>query len=101
VPAGNLLGEPGAGFAVAQSRLGGGRLHHAIHTVGLVRRTHDMCERAVTRRPQGEELSRKQLVQLHQRWVRGESTDPRMAERAEPVAALAERAIRLLRANSR
>lgn len=41
------------------------------------------------------------LEQLYQRWVRGESTDPRMAERGKPVAALAERAVRLLRTNSR
>jgi len=36
------------------------------------------------------------LEQLYQRFVRGESTDPRMAERGAPVAALAERAGRLL-----
>jgi aminoglycoside phosphotransferase (APT) family kinase protein len=36
------------------------------------------------------------LEQLYQRWVRGESTDPRMAERGEPVARLAARAARLL-----
>ena len=36
------------------------------------------------------------LEQLYQRWVRGESTDPRMAERGEPVARLADRAHRLL-----
>jgi aminoglycoside phosphotransferase (APT) family kinase protein len=36
------------------------------------------------------------LEQLYQRWVRGESTDPRMAERGQPVARLAARAARLL-----
>ena len=51
-------------FMVAQTRLGGGRIHHAMRTVGLVRRIYDMmCERAVSRYTQGESLSRKQLVQ--------------------------------------
>jgi acyl-CoA dehydrogenase len=60
----HLLGEPGAAFAIAQTRLGGGRIHHAMRTVGLVRRMFDsMCERAVSRFTQGESLARKQLVQ--------------------------------------
>lgn len=64
VPADHLLGERGAGFAVAQTRLGGGRIHHAMRTVGLVRRSFDMmCERAVSRTTKGEMLGRKQLVQ--------------------------------------
>jgi acyl-CoA dehydrogenase len=49
---------------VAQTRLGGGRIHHAMRTVGLVRRAFDMmCERAISRHTQGELLSRKQMVQ--------------------------------------
>jgi acyl-CoA dehydrogenase len=49
---------------VAQRRLGGGRIHHAMRTVGLVRRIFDMlCERAVSRYTQGETLGNKQLVQ--------------------------------------
>ena len=64
IPADHILGERGAGFAVAQTRLGGGRIHHAMRTVGLVRKAFDaMCERALSRRTQGEELARKQLVQ--------------------------------------
>ncbi|MGF7239260.1 MAG: acyl-CoA dehydrogenase family protein [Frankia sp.] len=64
IPADHLLGERGAGFAVAQTRLGGGRIHHAMRTVGLVRRAFEMmCERAVSRTTQGEQLGRKQLVQ--------------------------------------
>jgi acyl-CoA dehydrogenase len=64
VPADHLLGERGGGFAVAQTRLGGGRIHHAMRTVGLVRTAFSMmCERAVSRRTKGEPLARKQLVQ--------------------------------------
>jgi acyl-CoA dehydrogenase len=49
---------------VAQTRLGGGRIHHAMRTVGLVKRAFDMmCERALSRRTKGEVLARKQLVQ--------------------------------------
>ncbi len=64
VPAENLLGGEGQAFAIAQTRLGGGRLHHAMRTVGAVGRCFDMlCERALSRTTQGELLARKQLTQ--------------------------------------
>ncbi|ROO87931.1 acyl-CoA dehydrogenase [Actinocorallia herbida] len=64
VPTDALLGGPGQGFAVAQARLGGGRVHHAMRTVGQCRRAFDMmCERALSRRTQGERLADKQAVQ--------------------------------------
>jgi acyl-CoA dehydrogenase len=64
VPKANLLGERGGAFAVAQTRLGGGRIHHAMRTVGMARAAFDMMrERAVSRRTQGESLARKQMVQ--------------------------------------
>ena len=64
LPAEALLGEAGRGFAVAQTRLGGGRVHHAMRTVGLCQRALDMmCERAVSRRTKGSPLADKQLVQ--------------------------------------
>ncbi|MBL7494249.1 acyl-CoA dehydrogenase family protein [Frankia sp. AgB1.9] len=64
VPADHMLGPRGGAFLVAQSRLGGGRIHHAMRTVGLVGRIFDMlCERAVSRYTQGEVLANKQLVQ--------------------------------------
>ena len=64
VPAGNLLGERGEGFAVAQTRLGGGRIHHAMRTVGLVGAAFEMMKRrAVSRSTKGERLADKQLVQ--------------------------------------
>ena len=64
VPADAMLGGPGQGFQVAQARLGGGRVHHAMRTVGVCRRAFDMmCERALSRRTQGERLADKQAVQ--------------------------------------
>jgi acyl-CoA dehydrogenase len=64
VPLDAMLGEPGQGFAVAQARLGGGRVHHAMRTVGKCTRAFDMmCERALSRRTQGERLADKQAVQ--------------------------------------
>jgi acyl-CoA dehydrogenase len=64
IPADHLLGERGQGFVVAQTRLGGGRIHHAMRTVGLVKRAMDMmCERVLSRTTKGELLARKQLVQ--------------------------------------
>lgn len=64
IPADHLLGERGEGFVVAQTRLGGGRIHHAMRTVGLVKRAMDMmCERVLSRTTKGELLGRKQLVQ--------------------------------------
>ena len=64
VPKENLLGPRGGGFIVAQTRLGGGRIHHAMRTSGRVQRIFDMmCERAISRTTQGELLSKKQMVQ--------------------------------------
>ena len=64
VPKENMLGGRGEAFLVAQTRLGGGRIHHAMRTCGQVRKAFDlMCERAVSRSTQGEMLGRKQMVQ--------------------------------------
>jgi len=64
VPAGNLLGEEGAGFRLAQTRLGGGRLHHAMRSVGACKRALEMmCERALSRRTRGGLLADRQAVQ--------------------------------------
>jgi acyl-CoA dehydrogenase len=64
VPRDHLLGERGQGFVVAQTRLGGGRIHHAMRTMGLARRAFEMmCERALSRETKGEVLARKQMVQ--------------------------------------
>jgi acyl-CoA dehydrogenase len=64
VPRDHLLGEVGQGFVVSQTRLGGGRIHHAMRTMGKMRKAFDMmCERALARTTQGEALAQKQLVQ--------------------------------------
>jgi acyl-CoA dehydrogenase len=64
VPADNLLGGRGEAFAVAQTRLGGGRIHHAMRTIGQVQKSFDMmCERVLSRETQGELLAKKQMVQ--------------------------------------
>jgi acyl-CoA dehydrogenase len=76
VPADHMLGPRGGAFEVAQTRLGGGRIHHAMRTVGLVKRIFDMlCERAVSRFTQGEMLSDKQMVQdmIAESWMEIES----------------------------
>ena len=54
----------GQGFALAQRRLGPGRIHHAMRWLGQCQRAFDaMCERAVSRRTAGSLLADKQLVQ--------------------------------------
>ncbi len=64
LPDAALLGEVGKGFAVAQVRLGGGRVHHAMRSVGQAQLLLDMmAERALSRRTKGEPLANKQFVQ--------------------------------------
>jgi acyl-CoA dehydrogenase len=64
VPAASLLGGEGQAFAIAQTRLGGGRIHHAMRTIGMSQRAIDMmCERALSRETQGSLLADKQFVQ--------------------------------------
>jgi acyl-CoA dehydrogenase len=63
VPAESLLGAEGAGFQIAQTRLGGGRLHHAMRSVGVCKRALDlMGERIVSRRTKGAPLADQQSV---------------------------------------
>src|SRR6201995_850892 len=64
VPASAMLGGEGNAFGVAQVRLGGGRVHHAMRTVGSAQRCLDMmAERALSRTTKGSLLSDKQAVQ--------------------------------------
>jgi acyl-CoA dehydrogenase len=63
VPIDAMLGKPGEAFKVAQARLGGGRIHHAMRTVGVCNRALEMMlERAVSRRTQGRLLADHQFV---------------------------------------
>jgi acyl-CoA dehydrogenase len=64
VPKEHLIGEPGQGFLLAQKRLSGGRIHHAMRWIGQCHRAFDMtCERAVSRTMHGRPLGDKQFIQ--------------------------------------
>ena len=64
VPEDHLLGGEGNAFAIAQRRLGGGRVHHAMRTVAQVRWAFDMmCERAVSRQTRKGPLGSLGVVQ--------------------------------------
>lgn len=64
VGAEQVLGPVGAAFEVAQVRLGGGRVHHAMRVIGQAQKALDaLCQRAVSRHTQGGRLADKQMVQ--------------------------------------
>jgi len=66
VPRENLLGERGAGFRIAQERLGPGRIFHCMRWLGQAQRAFDlMCWRANERVAFGEPLADKQQTQVH------------------------------------
>jgi acyl-CoA dehydrogenase len=67
VPVTNLLGEEGSGFAIAQARLGPGRIHHCMRMVGVAERALElMCKRAATRFTHGSVLADKANIQ---QWI--------------------------------
>jgi acyl-CoA dehydrogenase len=71
----HLLGEEGAAFAIAQTRLGGGRIHHAMRTIAQVKRAFDlMCERALSRELRGGPLGSAGVVQnqIADSWIQME-----------------------------
>ena len=76
IPNENLLGGEGQAFAIAQTRLGGGRIHHAMRTIAIVKQAFDlMCERALARQTRQGSLATMQMTQekIADSWIEIES----------------------------
>lgn len=73
VPVANLLGEEGSGFSIAQARLGPGRIHHCMRSIGSAQYALElMCQRATSRVAFGKKLSEQGIIQD---WIAGSSIE--------------------------
>ncbi|HEY2637934.1 MAG TPA: acyl-CoA dehydrogenase family protein, partial [Solirubrobacteraceae bacterium] len=64
VPAENVIAEPGQGFLISQARLGPGRIHHCMRTIGVAERALElMCRRAAARETFGQPVASRSNIQ--------------------------------------